>query len=173
MSGPSSGALKDGVSLKAVLAVNTQGGGCLSAFAIRAWLRMIIAVEESHLQELNFTSFTFIGCSQAWRFRGQKQIFLPAKKIRTFPPSSYILKSIYGTIYINMLRLIAPFLSECLVDEISLIFFGNLYMSSRVLCIWGHLSLFFMLLLYSFCVISHKIIHPMNSWEMYCCRVVN
>lgn len=45
MSGPSSGALKDGVSLKAILAESREGGGCLSAFAIRAWWRMIIAVE--------------------------------------------------------------------------------------------------------------------------------
>lgn len=51
--------------LKAILAVNIQGRGCLSASAIRAWWRMIIAVEARHLQESNSTFFTFIGCSPA------------------------------------------------------------------------------------------------------------
>lgn len=89
MSGPFSGALKDGVSLKAILSVNIQGGGCLSAFAIRAWWRMIIAAEERHLQEVNLTFFTFFSSCWLLLSHSPKLLFWCRKKnmfsILTYP----------------------------------------------------------------------------------------
>lgn len=89
MSGPFSGALKDGVSLKAILSVNIQGGGCLSAFAIRAWWRMIIAAEEWHLQEVNLTFFTFFSSCWLLLSHSPKLLFWCRKKnmfsILTYP----------------------------------------------------------------------------------------
>lgn len=45
MLGSSSGALKDGIALKVILAESRRGRGRLSAFAIRAWGMRIITAE--------------------------------------------------------------------------------------------------------------------------------
>ncbi len=177
MSGPSSGALKGGVSLKAILAENIQDGGCLSAFTIRTWWRTIIAVKERHLQKLNFTFFHvywILLSLERWLCSGQKQIFLPAKEI----PSSYM--NPFEDIHINMHCSKSPnHLSECQEIEATvchlrdLTYPWKLLQSSWVLCIYGHE----LVLLSCYCILfvssTKKWFIQFISDELYCCRVVN
>lgn len=49
---------------------------------------------------------------------------------------------------------------------------------SSLVCLTARFACFFFwegggLLLYSFCVIKHKMIHPVYYWQLYCCTVVN
>lgn len=167
--------------LKAILAVNIQGRGCLSASAIRAWWRMIIAVEARHLQESNSTFFTFIGCSPAAACAVLKAalffFFFPANHYISPPHltqrhlhnmNSY--KSLQSSLSIRKLK--------AALSRLTYLWKPLLGLSSLV-CLTARFACFFFflegggLLLYSFCVIKHKMIHPVYYWQLYCCTVVN
>lgn len=103
MSGPSSGALKDGVSLKAILAEISEGGGCLSDFAIWARWRMIIAVGGAAPARIELYLFHICWISNGWE-AGCAAItssFLNLWKILTFSPCLTI-NLFYKYIYLTM-----------------------------------------------------------------------
>lgn len=154
----------DDVSLKAILAVNIQGRCCLSAFSIRAWFRMIIAVEVSaeSVEPCLFHIYWFDTTWEVLLCLGQKHLFFNLKG-----PYICVCASI-SDVYINMhcsKSLQCSLIGRnqklpCHVEEISRRFFRKLYSPLESYVCEGISAYFLCCFLCCVSVINNKMIHP-------------